>query len=431
MSSKIFNGIACLTLCGRIVEISNKVGLNKAKKASGNTDVGGAENQPAAISTKTPKWKTSLTEDFGFKESSHGVRFASIVTRMISKPLDAIGHVLGRITKSGDNLIGQSRVAELRKINESPVINSQTEVNLEAICKQDADNGTSKLADLKFAAELMSRKNATGLIYPESSSIPKFVRPEKGESGKVEGKREEERIGVFSLDGEGDRMMPAEVKENVSKFVGQLDRGGFELCKDGFIRQKGNSNAFEAKLGYDKDTGKVFLSFMGSKWGDKRSSTWASDVFQQVGFTDNLYKQAVLISDMAKQCLGSEKLVISGHSLGGGMAQLAAAVNGLEAVVINPAPVNKTIWARTGLNNAQLEEANKKIYQLSVKNDPISDWAFSNSSGSLTAQIGQKIILDPSPHSKKGVSWENHSGRSVKNGMNMELKKLGEGHTHV
>jgi hypothetical protein len=393
LSSTQSNIVGTPSMKDRNVNTSNKKIFNNSAGSIGET-------QPSPpLPEGDLKWKTSLTRDFSFKESSHGVRFASVVTRMISKPLDAIGHVLGIITKSGDNLIGQSRVAELRKINESLVINSQTEVNLENIYSHDRN----KIDELSFAASFAAYTSTSGTIYASDNDIPKY------KSGELAGKKRE---GMFVLDPKGNNgnTLPDNIKENVNTFMGQLKDGGFKLCDDGFIRQKGDSNAFQAKLGYDETTKKIFLNFSGTEIGNKRSGTVGSDIAQQFGFTDSLYKQAILLADMAKQCFGDKDLMITGQSLGGGMAQLAAAVTGLEAIVVNPAPINKTIWARTGLGREGLEEANKKIYQLSVKNEILSDKLFSNSPRSMTAQIGQKITVDFTKKQNRVNTVMSHGG---------------------
>ncbi|MDR1458005.1 MAG: hypothetical protein LBI37_00540 [Puniceicoccales bacterium] len=366
------------------------------------------------------KWKTSLTGDFGFKKSSHWNRFASIMVGFGDNFLKIISIALEKITGEKSIFhVSQSNVSSLKTLNDLPVINSQKEIKLEDIIELDSANGSNKMKSIEFASSLIGFRRANGMIFNASKDMP---RNEKSKE-LVKPPRD----NVFSLDSvDTANALPPEIKENVDKFMGQLKGGGFEFCDDGFIRQIGNSDAFEVKLGYDNNTGKVFLSFSGTEIGNKRTGTVGSDIAQHFGFTDNLYKTSILMADMAKQCFGDDKLMLAGLSLGGGMAQLAAAVTGLEAVVVNPAPINKTIWARTGLSNDQLTAANGRIYQLTLKGDILSDRAFSNSPESKSAQIGQKIVIDFPNENHRASARMSHSGPTVARCMRRNVEKFNQ-----
>ncbi|MDR1458105.1 MAG: hypothetical protein LBI37_01065, partial [Puniceicoccales bacterium] len=263
----------------------------------------------------------------------------------------------------GSRIGGSSKRKLIRILNEVSVISSQTYVNLDEI-----SNDTLK-QNLLFASEFACYLNPTGIIKPKDISdlLPPF------------------------------NLLPPEIKEMVNVFVAQLGRGGLKFCDDGIIRplstKDGEGSAFEAKLGYNDNTGRIFLSFRGTEFSAGRSGSIITDIQQHLGFIDKVYKRAISLADMAGQCFGEDKLIISGYSMGGGMAQLAATVLELDAIVVNPAPISKIILLRANLSSNKLIRASERIYQLSVKGDIVSDRPFKNSSESTTAQIGKKIIL--------------------------------------
>ncbi|MDR0351225.1 MAG: hypothetical protein LBH49_01065 [Puniceicoccales bacterium] len=358
--------------------------IEKLQSESPGLDNDSATERPNNDATASdPKWKTSLTEGFNFKESSHLQRLASVLVSWGDNLLKIISLPLEKITKKSSIFhVEQSVIPGLEKLNSYEVINSQKKIGL-ANVKPDKRN------EIQFAS-------ASLCIMKSRIDCKKFSEITK------------EKSVLISYNSMG--QLSEELGEKAFIFMSKLDEGGFELCKDGVIRQKDrppgkyDHGPFEAMLAYDKRTKKIFLSFRGTSVRNHRNKTIISDIAQHFGLTDNMYKSAILLADMAKQCFGDDKLLVAGHSLGGGMAQLAAAVTGLSAVVVNPAPVNKTIWARTGLSKEQFDAANGRIYQLSVKDEIISDTMFSNSPESRSAQIGQKVVIDfPNENDKKSI----------------------------
>ncbi|MDR2735891.1 MAG: hypothetical protein LBB20_03635 [Puniceicoccales bacterium] len=367
---------------------------------------GVAKNDGLGTVNDCPKWKTSLSKDLNFSKSSNLTRLLSVLVGWGDALFKIIAHILPPINLiskliTGENVhLSQSVVPGLKELNSCEVINSQKEIAL-------SDVQSEKRQEIQFASMVLS-------ALKDDINKNRF-----GEIGKD---RAVLIGGTATLDS-----LPKEVREKTALLMSKLGEGGFEICDDGVIRQKdrddGNHGPFEAMLAYDNETKNVFLAFRGTSGGE-RIETVLSDAMQHFGLTDNLYKSAILLTDMAKQCFGDKNLIISGHSLGGGMAQLAAAVSGLPGIVVNPAPVNKTLWARTRLTNDDLRNASQRIFQLSVKNDVLSDVAFSNSPESKVAQIGTKVVIDYSNEEDRKNAFINHASSTAFDCLQENIKEL-------
>ncbi|NEL80771.1 MAG: DUF2974 domain-containing protein, partial [Xanthomonas perforans] len=98
---------------------------------------------------------------------------------------------------------------------------------------------------------------------------------------------------------------------------------------DSALRQAGIDPALlhDAKSGFDaafyrNDQGQVVLGFCGTDEG----KDWKHNIGQGLGFADAQYASAIQLGSQAKQAFG-DQVVISGHSLGGGLASASAMVN--------------------------------------------------------------------------------------------------------
>lgn len=107
------------------------------------------------------------------------------------------------------------------------------------------------------------------------------------------------------------------------------------------------STGFRAGL-YENDQGGVTLAFAGSN----DLPDWLNNLEQGVGLDAAQYGQAVALAHDAKLAFG-DNLVITGHSLGGGLASAAALATGSAAVTFNAAGLSDATMRRLGLDPAQ------------------------------------------------------------------------------
>ena len=98
-------------------------------------------------------------------------------------------------------------------------------------------------------------------------------------------------------------------------------------------------SGFDAAL-YRNEQGLVVLAMNGTDQG----RDWRSNLRQGLGLTDVQYDMAVALASKAHTAFGND-LVISGHSLGGGLAATAGMVHDIPTVTFNAA----------GVHNATLE----------------------------------------------------------------------------
>ncbi len=100
-------------------------------------------------------------------------------------------------------------------------------------------------------------------------------------------------------------------------------------------------DGFQAYL-YQGSDGTYYLAFRGTELKDFRDIM--TDGRQGVGLSDSQYQQAFLLAERVKATLGpGDRLILTGHSLGGGLASYAAIRLGLEAIVFNPASVHASV----------------------------------------------------------------------------------------
>ncbi|MGC8770057.1 MAG: hypothetical protein ACP5Q5_02260 [Brevinematia bacterium] len=173
-----------------------------------------------------------------------------------------------------------------------------------------------------------------------------------------------------------------------------------------------NTKNFEHKNGLvvaayeDKDTGKVYLAYIG--YGNKtkdelfRLNWWngwgtnAGNTF--FGFKEAQYTLAIEVGEAFKDAY-KEKLVITGQSLGGGFASVAGLKTGLKTITFNAAGPN---YKSAGYKNesdfkAAVQNA-RNITAYCVKGEFV--WALTMEGGFFEFApdpIGQKIYLEPQP----------------------------------
>jgi pimeloyl-ACP methyl ester carboxylesterase len=113
--------------------------------------------------------------------------------------------------------------------------------------------------------------------------------------------------------------------------------GGFNELHVPYAAQFGDGD-FQANLYRSKD-GTYYLAFRGTE--GPNLSDWRCNAEQASGLNAVQYEQAAALSERVRLAIGTDKrLILTGHSLGGGLATFAAIKNGLNAIVFNPASVH-------------------------------------------------------------------------------------------
>ncbi|WP_372393375.1 XVIPCD domain-containing protein [Xanthomonas sp. NCPPB 3582] len=148
---------------------------------------------------------------------------------------------------------------------------------------------------------------------------------------------------------------------------------GWSRMDDSALQQAGIDPALlhDAKSGFDaafyrNDQGQVVLGFCGTDEG----KDWKHNIGQGLGFDDAQYASAIQLGSQARQAFG-DQVVISGHSLGGGLAAASAMVNDIPAVTYNAAGVNDRTLERQGLDASAAKDyaSSELIRGYHVKNE--------------------------------------------------------------
>lgn len=157
-----------------------------------------------------------------------------------------------------------------------------------------------------------------------------------------------------------DRVLAALIQDNYDR-ADQLrghppiDRplpAGWARMDDDQVRAAGIDPGLlhDTKSGFDASfyrdaQGNVALVYAGTDEGQD----WKHNFGQGLGFRDAQYDQAIAVAREAKLAFG-DRLVLSGQSLGGGLAAAAAMVNEVPAVTFNAAGVHDNTVERYGLD---------------------------------------------------------------------------------
>lgn len=134
-----------------------------------------------------------------------------------------------------------------------------------------------------------------------------------------------------------------------AEMLGELGVPAVEL-------ERMQKSGFDAALYRSKDNGEYVLAFRGTEpWGedDRVQESWLppdlrADLAQAFGFSDPQYSVTAKIAIEAHR-LAKKKaapLSITGHSLGGGLAQVAGLVTGCETFTVNPAGLSNETFER-------------------------------------------------------------------------------------
>lgn len=129
-----------------------------------------------------------------------------------------------------------------------------------------------------------------------------------------------------------------------------------------------NASGFQAGI-YGDGKGDYVLAYAGTQ--DLKD--WKNNISQGFGFDAAQYNQAKVLAKDAKDAFG-DNLAITGHSLGGGLAQLGAVETGAPAVTFNAAGLSNETLSRLGMtpDQASREADGGQIRRYDTQWDPLT-----------------------------------------------------------
>ncbi len=109
------------------------------------------------------------------------------------------------------------------------------------------------------------------------------------------------------------------------------------------------SSGFRAIVLKPENDNRVVLAYKGTDLGNTPQDL-VVDLLQEHGFVPNQYNEASMESARLKKKFGNN-VILTGHSLGGGLATYSSLVNKIPATTINPAPLAEKPVLRFGSMN--------------------------------------------------------------------------------
>ena len=169
-----------------------------------------------------------------------------------------------------------------------------------------------------------------------------------------------------------DNYAVADARRGVSSFEPVLP-GTWQRMDDAALRAAGidpsllhdGKSGFDASL-YRDASGAVVVAYAGTDEG----KDWRHNFGQGLGFQDAQYDQAIALAQQAKLAFG-DNVILTGQSLGGGLAAAASMVNEVPAVTFNAAGVHDKTLERYGFDAEVLKREAEQglIRSYRVKNE--------------------------------------------------------------
>lgn len=173
-------------------------------------------------------------------------------------------------------------------------------------------------------------------------------------------------------------------------------------------------SGFHARI-YTDGEGHFVLAYRGSNDG----KDWKHNIRQGTGLQDVQYEQAINLALKAHQAFG-DNLMLTGHSLGGGLASVGSLVTGNTAVTFNSAGLHYKTIESMGFNAAAVRTEfaiNGQVRRYTIDNEILTSLQERNllTRAFLPDALGHKIEL-PDPDPVRG--WKKLiPGSSLKHGI--------------
>lgn len=135
------------------------------------------------------------------------------------------------------------------------------------------------------------------------------------------------------------------------------------------------SNGFDAAI-YQNDQGQYVVAYRGTDdWGLANPGDADDNALQGLGFETGQYSDAIALAQRAEQVFGDGNVVVTGHSLGGGLASAAALATGASGVTFNAAGLSDQTLESLGFNPNAVRDSVADSGQLRryiVNGDPLN-----------------------------------------------------------
>jgi len=176
-------------------------------------------------------------------------------------------------------------------------------------------------------------------------------------------------------------------------------------------------DGFDAAV-YRNDAGQYVLAFAGTS----SLTDWGTNLQQGVGALSGQHLQAIALAQSLSGAVGHENMVITGHSLGGGLASTASVATDIPAVTFNAAGVHpNTVLAAGALGQGDAGYSPGQIRNYHVRGEMLT--TLQNPLGSfvdhvpfvgddpLPNALGTQIAVDPTHGPEIRVSrWAGLAG---------------------
>lgn len=179
----------------------------------------------------------------------------------------------------------------------------------------------------------------------------------------------------------------------------ELPEGWKETTEDINIEKENweNESGFKASLYYNEKENIYILAFAGTE----NLKDWVTDIRQGVGLDDGKrgqYRKAVELARKLQHKIKKENLVITGHSLGGGLASIASAVTGSSAYTFNAAGLHpKTLkdqnLSENSVGHIQAYYSTDDPLNMIQNNRSILGSLLASSGNAFLAYLGSGLIL--------------------------------------
>lgn len=152
-----------------------------------------------------------------------------------------------------------------------------------------------------------------------------------------------------------------------------VDAQGREIPIDPALLSTGNG--FDAAI-YQNDQGQYVVAYRGTdNWGLTNPGDADDNGLQGLGFETGQYSDAIALAQRAEQVFGDGNVVVTGHSLGGGLASAAALATGASGVTFNAAGLSNQTLESLGFNPNAVRDSVADSGQLRryiVNGDPLN-----------------------------------------------------------
>ncbi|MDR0742188.1 MAG: hypothetical protein LBE98_01870 [Puniceicoccales bacterium] len=185
--------------------------------------------------------------------------------------------------------------------------------------------------------------------------------------------------------------IPAAGQAKVANFMDKLEQCGMFYFENGVIKTK---SGLQVTVTYNIETEKICIYYHGTKFSlrGRGKHTMFADLQIATGGVHRMCCEAVILANCAANAFGSDKTLLTGHSLGGSLCQFASASLKIPGISLNPAAVNENLLL--GLSSDQLSYAKENGLQISVQGDIVSNRMFTGGNqGRCTQLFGNKVAL--------------------------------------